>query len=128
MRSDSDLAKKAFEHAEVLVRAEKLITYLYRQPGCHYASYLRQAGNILYAKEIIEAYREKRKNEPVRYCLIESYRVLGYLEADVIRHNETRKYYDEPANIVRETSKRNVLVGALVARGCGLGMEVLGRR
>jgi DNA-binding NarL/FixJ family response regulator len=110
------LAGTAFGHAETI---ERMIypsrRYLIGLRGLLYADYLKRIGENHYARRITKANLKICEKWPDYLSIC--HRLLGDLQAEAEKPNQAKEHYRCALQLARSTSRRDVLIEALLARG-----------
>jgi len=127
LRGDLTKANATFQQAETLEReVYPSHRYLAGRGGIQHADHLRRMDDIAYARRVTDANRLYAERNRFSIDLSPSHRVLGDLDADALRrgsgqagqHDSARTHYDQGLKIARGITRRDVLIEALLARGC----------
>lgn len=111
-------AKEGFLKAEKLQQSlEPERPYLYKLDGTEHATFLWRTGERDYARKVAQANLEIAIQEKWANYISQSKRLLAELEAVNGNHEEAGVLFTAALKIASETSWRDVLIEALLARG-----------
>lgn len=117
LQGNLDAAQAAFQQADQLEQQiDPGKQYLYSLLGIQHAEYLRRRGDLDYARRITEANQVICKRNHWQNTLSLCHRLLGDLDA-ADNPPKAQEHYNEALRIARSISKKDVLIGALLARG-----------